>query len=181
MRTDAAVWSEVVEVLNRDPHLGIRLLGVAVSGGVVTLSGTVARYVEKWAVEHVVERVSGVTRVASSVTVSLPHHEVRTDDELTDDLHESLHRQVQLPGTDVTVIVSDGWVRLDGCVQWNFQKDAAEHIVRDTIGVRGITNSVSVEPVPGCVIGVQRRISEVLRGLFETAADTASHGVEHAP
>jgi len=43
-------------------------------------------------------------------------------------------------------VVTDGWVRLEGTVDWQYQKSAAETAVRYLIGVRGITNLIELKP-----------------------------------
>jgi osmotically-inducible protein OsmY len=42
--------------------------------------------------------------------------------------------------------VSDGWVTLQGKVQWHFLKEQAETVVRLLMGVRGVTNEITLEP-----------------------------------
>ena len=51
-----------------------------------------------------------------------------------------------MPDDKITIAVEDGWVSLQGAVDWNYQKDAAESSVRNLIGVRGVTNLINVTP-----------------------------------
>ena len=42
--------------------------------------------------------------------------------------------------------ISGGWITLEGEVEWNYQKEAAEAAVRDLTGVRGVSNRITVRP-----------------------------------
>ncbi|HBB96302.1 MAG TPA: ornithine aminotransferase, partial [Blastocatellia bacterium] len=44
------------------------------------------------------------------------------------------------------VIVKDGWVTLEGAVEWQYQKNTADSAVRKVKGVKGVTNVVTVKP-----------------------------------
>jgi osmotically-inducible protein OsmY len=42
--------------------------------------------------------------------------------------------------------VSSGWVKLEGEVDWGFQREAAERSVRHLLGVLGVSNLITVKP-----------------------------------
>jgi osmotically-inducible protein OsmY len=117
---------------------------VAVKDGVVTLSGFVPSYWEKDAAEKAVKRVDGVRGVANDIKVKLP--EERTDPEIARDAVQSLQSYVSIPADRIKVTVKNGWVRLEGKVDWQYQKSLAESAVKHLRGVLGITNNIEVEP-----------------------------------
>jgi osmotically-inducible protein OsmY len=43
------------------------------------------------------------------------------------------------------VEVEDGWVTLSGEVDWRYQATSAEQCIRPLMGVRGLTNNISVK------------------------------------
>jgi osmotically-inducible protein OsmY len=43
-------------------------------------------------------------------------------------------------------MVTHGWVTLEGHVDWAYQSEAADKLVRGLIGVTGVTNRVIVKP-----------------------------------
>lgn len=45
----------------------------------------------------------------------------------------------------VKVKVEDGWVTLDGVVEWNHQKVAAKKAVTGLVGILGVTDSLVVK------------------------------------
>ena len=51
-----------------------------------------------------------------------------------------------MPADKIKVTVSKGWVKLEGEVEWQYQKDAAEAAVRYLTGVMGVTNLITVKP-----------------------------------
>jgi osmotically-inducible protein OsmY len=51
-----------------------------------------------------------------------------------------------VPAEKIRVAVSDGWVTLAGHVCWESERAAASRVVRDLPGVRGVTDSIIVEP-----------------------------------
>jgi osmotically-inducible protein OsmY len=174
MRTDIQIQRDVIDELRWDPRIRSVELGVAEQDGVVTLSGSVASYAEKWAAERAAERVAGVKAVASELVVKLPSTYVRTDTEIAHRILDAFRWDVQVPDKKLQVIVTDGWVQLDGQVEWQFQKDAAARAVRNIIGVRGLTNSVKVAPMPVSAYDVRTRISDALRRQGEEHAHNIS-------
>jgi osmotically-inducible protein OsmY len=50
-----------------------------------------------------------------------------------------------IPQEHVTVSVSDGWLTLNGTVDWQYQKEAAARLVRDLTGVKGVTNNITIK------------------------------------
>jgi osmotically-inducible protein OsmY len=119
-------------------------IAVAVKDGVVTLSGFVPSYWEKDAAEKAVKRVYGVRGVANDIKVKLPSE--RTDPEIARDAVQSLQSYVSLPADKLKVTVKNGWVTLEGTVDWQYQKNLAESAVKHLRGVLGISNNIEVKP-----------------------------------
>jgi osmotically-inducible protein OsmY len=170
VRTDIQIQRDVIDELRWDPRIRATELGVAEHDGVVTLSGTVSSYAEKWAAERAAERVIGVKAVASEIVVELPTAHVHTDSEVAHRILDAFRWDVQVPDKKLQVIVAKGWVQLDGEVEWQFQKDAAARAVRNIIGVRGLTNSIKVAPLPVSAYDVRTRVTDALRRQSEEHA-----------
>jgi osmotically-inducible protein OsmY len=146
MKGDAELQRDVIDGLRWDPSVNAAGIGVAVEDGVVTLTGYVDSLAEKWAAEHAVKRVFGVKAVAEEIEVRLPALSQRTDADIARSAANALEWNVLVPHDRITVTVEDGWVTLDGEVDWLFQKGAAEDAVRYLTGVRGVANHVTVKP-----------------------------------
>jgi len=121
--------------------------GVAVIArcdGVVTLTGFVDSYWQKYAVEAAAKRVRGVRAVANDVHIRLSRE--RIDPEIAHDAVLALQRWPNVPRT-VIVTIRDGFLTLEGRVQWSDQRTDAESAVRHIDGVKGVSNAIVIEPV----------------------------------
>jgi osmotically-inducible protein OsmY len=90
--------------------------------------------------------VRGVRAVANDVEVRLPSDRTRTDADLAAAAVRALQRDAFIPIDALDVTVSKGWVTLKGDVEWQYQKQDAERVVRRLTGVTGVTNLISVTP-----------------------------------
>ena len=144
MRTDMEIQQDVVAELKWDPSLRDDDVAVSVRDGVVTLAGFVDSYSDKWRAERVASKVKGVRGIANDLEVRLPARASRTDPEIARAAVDALKWNINVPDDRITVKVSNGWVTLEGDVDWYFQKEAAERAVRDITGVKGVTNLVAL-------------------------------------
>jgi osmotically-inducible protein OsmY len=146
MKTDKEIRSDVESELQWDPSIDDRRIGVAVSNGVVTLTGDVSHYSGRWVAEDIVKRVSGVRAIANDLQVKIPASGMRTDTEIAEAVANWLQWNVSLSDTQIKPVVKDGWVTLSGEVSWGYQKVAAESAVKHLMGVKGVTNGINVKP-----------------------------------
>jgi osmotically-inducible protein OsmY len=144
MKADADIRRDVETELRWDPSIDDRSIGVIVHDGVVTLTGEVSHYSARWVAEDVAKRVSGVRAIANEIQVKLPLSGVRNDTEIAEAAANALRWHVATTSMQIKPVVKDGWVTLSGEVQWGFQKTAAEHAVRNLIGVKGLTSNIHV-------------------------------------
>jgi osmotically-inducible protein OsmY len=146
MKTDAQLHQDIMQALNWEPSLNPAHIDIAVRDGVVTLTGFVTSLTEKWTTEHVVKSVAGVKAVADDLEVRLPTENERTDSDVARAAVTALEWNTSVPHDCITVTVRNGWVTLDGSVDWPYQKTAAEETVRPLMGVKGVTNTLVVQP-----------------------------------
>lgn len=144
--TDKDLKQHVQSALDWDPSLDASDIGVSVDEGVVTLRGNVATYAEKMAAERIALRVFGVKALANDLVVHLATSFERTDTEIAQAAVAALQWNTVVPKDRVTVTVSHGWLALNGTVNWQFQKDAAAYAVRNLMGVKGVNNTIVVQP-----------------------------------
>ena len=174
MKSDSTIQKDVIDEVRWDPRILSREIGVAAKEGVVTLTGTVTSYAEKWAAERAAERVVGVKAVASELEVVLPAQHTKTDSALAHRIVEAFKWDIQVPDDKVKVLVRDGWVQLDGQLEWQYQKDAAARAVRNITGVRGLTNSITLAPPSVSAYDVSKKIKAALHRQAEAEADRIS-------
>jgi osmotically-inducible protein OsmY len=145
-RTDEDIQREVLAELKWEARLQPNEIGVIVKDGVVTLTGWVDSYTKRWAAEDAAHRVRGVRAVANDIEVRLPHSSERTDADVAAAAVRALEWDAFLTPDKVEVTVSKGWVTLRGEVEWQYQKEEAERVVRRLMGVKGVTNGILVKP-----------------------------------
>jgi osmotically-inducible protein OsmY len=171
MKTDTQLRQDVFEELRWDPQVGASEIGVAVKDGVATLSGTVANYAQKYAAERAAERVVGIRAIADDLTVKLPTSLTRTDTEIAHAALNALRWDTEVPDDKIKVKVDEGWVWLNGTLEWQYQKAAAERAVRYLAGVKGVTNSIGIKPRHPSPMEVGQRIKAAMRRTAEVDAE----------
>jgi len=167
---DLELKKSVESELNFEPSINAAEIGVAVKGGIVTLNGRVPSYWEKIAAERAAARVSGVKAVANELEVRLPGSSERTDEDIARAAVDTLRWTVLVPQDKIKVKVSKGWVTLEGSVDWQYQKSAAEKAVRKLVGVVGVSNLIEIKPAVSKA-EVKSSIEAALKRLAEVDAN----------
>ena len=140
--TDHELKQHVENALEFEPSVDATDVGVSVADGVVTLRGNVRSYAEKWASERAALHVYGVKGVANDLIVRLASGRERTDTDIAKAAVDAFKWNTLIPPDQITVTVTNGWVTLNGTVAWQYQRAAAERVVRDLTGVKGVSNSI---------------------------------------
>jgi osmotically-inducible protein OsmY len=169
MRLDADIKRDVEDELNWDPTIDATEIGVAVHSGVVTLTGFVKSYLHKTEAERAAKRVAGVRGVANDIEVRLPTIDARPDPEIVSDAVNALKAELPLSSQNIKVVARNGWVTLEGNVEWNYARQTAENAVRRIRGVMGVTNSIVLKPAVK-PYEIHRKIENALRRSAELDA-----------
>ncbi len=146
MKSDSEIERDVRDELKWDPDLDASDIAVSVKDGVVTLAGFTKSYTDRLEAEQAAKRVAGVRAVANDIEVRLPAIDQRPDPDIARDAVAALKAELPISHDRIKVIVKDGWVTLEGAVEWQYQKTAADNAVRKVKGVKGVTNVVTVKP-----------------------------------
>ncbi len=146
MKSDVELQRDVQEELKYEPSVEPANIGVIVEDGVVTLTGYVESFAQKWQAESAAKRVSGVKAVANQIEVRLPGTSQRNDTDIARAVANALDWDIEVPQDRIKVTVQNGWVTLEGTVDWQFQKEAAYRAVRSLTGVKGVANLITVAP-----------------------------------
>ena len=166
MKTDKQLQSDVMEELQWDPKLNASEIGVAVKNGIITLNGHVDNYGKKIAAEEAAKRVKDVRGIVEEITVQLSHDGKRTDQELAQAAVNALRWNSAIPDQNITVEVENGWLSLDGHLDWQFQKEAATNAVKDIIGLKGISNLINIKPRVNIPV-----VRDTIKKALERSAD----------
>jgi osmotically-inducible protein OsmY len=170
MKSDSDIKRDVEAELKWDPDIDPTDIGVAVKGGVVTLTGFVRSYTQKWQAERDVKRVSGVVGVADDIEVRLPTSSQRPDPEIARDAVAALKHELPYSSESMRVLLKDGWLTLEGTAEWNYQRTRAEEAVRRVSGVKGVSNLILLKPrvAPS---DIKAKIEEAFRRSAEVDAN----------
>jgi len=140
-----------------------------VKGGVVNLTGFTRSYSQKFEAERAAKRVAGVVGLANDIEVRVPAADERPDPEIARDTVAALRNQLPVSSQNATATVKNGWITLEGEVEWNYQREMAENSVRWLKGVRGVTNLLQVKPKISPA-DIKRKIEEAFRRSAEVDA-----------
>lgn len=170
MRPDSDIKRDVEDELRWAPDLDATDIAVTVKNGVVTLAGFTRSYSDKLEAESAAKRVAGVLGVANDIEVRLPTLDQRPDPEIARDAIAAIRSRVPVVAELIKVLVRNGWITLEGNVEWAYQRLAAERAVRRVKGVKGVTNTIQLKPgVPADEI--KRKIEEAFRRSAEIDAN----------
>jgi osmotically-inducible protein OsmY len=170
MKTDIDIKRDVEEELRFNPDLDATDIAVAVKDGVVTLSGFVRSYSQKWEAERTAKRVQGVSGLANDIEVRLPVFNRRPDPEIARDAVAAIQADLPYSSEHIRVIVRDGWITLEGQVEWNYSRERAEQAVRRVRGTKGVTNLIQLTPRVA-PFEIKRKIEESFRRNAELDAN----------
>jgi osmotically-inducible protein OsmY len=176
-RTDQEVQTDVLAELRWDLSASAKDIGVAVKDGVVTLTGTVDTYLNKWKAERAAHRVGGVTAVANDISVRTIGE--RTDSDIAAAAVYALKWNASIPAEKIHVTVDKGWVTLEGEVEWQYQKQEAERAVRGLWGVKGVSNLVTVKPLASPA-DLKKKIEDALVRNAEVDANNITVEVQES-
>jgi len=159
MKNDQQIQTDVQTQLKWEPYLNASEIGVSVKNGIVTLSGMVDAYSKKMAAERVAKSIYGVKAVAVDIQVGVSPSTKKTDTEIAEVCLNSLKWDTSVPDEKLRLKVEDGFVTIEGSVDWSYQRLAAKHALENITGVRGIINNVVVNQRPSS-IDVKQKIKD---------------------
>lgn len=157
--SDKHLQDAVMRQLEWDPEIKSQDISVSAKDGTVTLTGFVHTYAEKFAAGKAAKSVYGVKALANDIEVKPM---TRTDPEIIRDVVDALRIDARVPDERIKASIAQGFVTLEGNLDWNFQRDAAESCTRKVNGVRGIYNNIQLKPTVSTV-QVKSKIEEALR------------------
>jgi len=146
MKTDIQLQQDVMNELKWDPKVNAAHIGVEAKDGVITLSGHVSNYLEKWEAEAAAKRVSGVKAIAIDLEVILANSNKKDDSQLALDVANAIKSNTYHLDSMIKAMVEDGIVTLTGEVEWQFQKIAAANAIKDISGIKEIHNKIALKP-----------------------------------
>jgi osmotically-inducible protein OsmY len=167
---------DVKDELFWDPKVDSAAIAVSTDDdGRVTLRGTVGSFRQKREAKTAVQRIYGVTSVADDLQVRILNENRRDDADLRGAVLQALMLDSVVPSS-IDAKVSDGWVTLSGTADWQFERDEAEFVAANVLGVMGVDDQVGLVALEPTVDEVEYAIKKALKR--NAKLDAKSLGVE---
>jgi osmotically-inducible protein OsmY len=146
MKNNAELQKDVQDAIKWEPLLNAAEIGVTVKDGVVTLTGVVDNYTKKSEAEDAAKNVAGVKAVVEKIEVKFSSSFGKKDDnEIATEVLNAFKWNWSVPNDKVKVKVENGWIILEGELEYNYQRDAAKDAVKDLPGVTGVSNNITIK------------------------------------
>ncbi len=162
MKSDGELERDVKEELRWNPDLDATDIALSAHNGAVTLTGFVRSYRDKYEAESAAKRVTGVIAVANDIEVRIPSIHQRPDPDIARDAAAAIKNYLPIFYEQIKAVVKDGWVTLEGEVEWQYEQQAAETAVRPLQWVKGVINLIKIKPRVK-PYDIKRKIREAFR------------------
>lgn len=171
MKSNEQLQADVQKAIKWEPSMRAAEIGVTAKDGVITLSGTVNSYSKKMDAENAAKRVQGVKAVAEDIVVDHGATFKKNDTELAADILNAWKYNWEVPDNKIQVRVEDGWVKLEGEVDWKFQEEASKDAIKNLYGVKGVTNLIRIKSSNKSLIEKHEVESALLRNWSINSKD----------
>jgi osmotically-inducible protein OsmY len=145
MKGNEDLQKSVQEAIKWEPLLNAAEIGVIAKDGIVTLTGTVDSYAKKLEAEHATRNVAGVKAVVEKIEIVLSNTSKNSDTDIAKEVLNSFKWNWEIPVDKVKVKVENGWVSLEGELEWNYQREAVKRAVNNIAGVKAVTNKIVIK------------------------------------
>jgi len=153
-----------------DPKIDNAAIAVSADDGAVTLRGTVGSYRQKREAEKAAERVYGVVYVNNDLDVQAVDEGPRKDADMCSDVLQAFALDSLVPST-IDATVKDGFVTLTGTAVWQYERDEAEFVAGNVLGVLGVEDDVTLDNPTPDAYDVQLSIKKALQRDAKIDAD----------
>ncbi|MEO7978241.1 BON domain-containing protein [Flavobacterium sp.] len=146
MKSNEDLQKDVLNAITWEPLLNTTEIGVTADGGIITLFGTVDSYAKKAKAEEAAKYVTGVRAIVEKIEVHFDLAGEKTDTEIAAEILNVFKWHWDIPNENIGVKVENGWVTLEGEIEWNYQKQVAKQAVSNLLGIKGIINNIMIRP-----------------------------------
>jgi osmotically-inducible protein OsmY len=175
MKSDVEIRQDVIEEILWDPQLTkiAPRIGVTVKDEVVTLTGTVDYYYQRLAAEVAAQRVAGVKVVALDINVTGSEGiEAVEDSQIASRVRDALTWHSAVDQDLVNIKVDGGFVYLEGTVDFDYERKAAERSVENLAGVKGVFNRIKIKSTDITPADIKKKITAAFqRNAFVDASN----------
>jgi len=144
MKTNQVLQKEVEHAISCNSLLRGSAISVTAIDGIITLAGHADSYAKKLEAENAAGKVSGVISVIANIEVLLSSPDQKNDEYIKSGILNAFRWNWNTLNNTIKVHVENGRVTLSGTLEWNYQKEAAKAAAANMIGVKGVTNNITI-------------------------------------
>lgn len=144
MKGDTNIKQQIEKAIKSNTLLNRAEITVEVTDGNALLLGTVDRYPKKELARKIAKEVEGVKNSIEQIKVVIEKSEQCSDQEIKELIVERFIKNFGNSHSDITIIVDEGKVWLEGTLKWKYQKDLAQECILNIKGIRDIKNNISI-------------------------------------
>ena len=145
MKSNEELQKDVQNAIKWERLLHVAEIGVTAKDGVITLSGNVDSLAKKMEAENATKSVAGVKAVVENIIIKFSSDWNKSDSEVANEVLNALRSNWEIPHDKIKVKVENGWVELEGQLEWNFQKEEAKKAIQNLAGIIGVTNNITIK------------------------------------
>ncbi len=160
--SDDELRIDIEDELLWEPRIDDAAIEVVADDGSVTLRGIVGSFRERREATTAVKRVYGVKHVHNELQVVLPVGDRRADAVLRNAVIQALVLDALVPSS-IGVMVCDGLVTLTGSASYQFERDEAELVAGNVVGVISVANAIELAATSASSGDVEHWIRSALR------------------
>lgn len=145
MKTDEILEKDVSNSLKWESLVTNSNVIVISDDGIVTLTGVVDNFTKRTLAENNTRKITGVKSVINKIYVVFDNWEEKKDVAIKAEILTSFRWNWNTLNDTIKVRVLNGWVTLSGELEWHYQREAAKEAVINLIGVKGVSNYISIK------------------------------------
>ncbi len=145
MRMDLDIQRDVQEQLSWEPGLPKKRITATVKDGIVTLSGIVETYTQKLIAQKAAKKVRGVRIIIEDLHIELNPAHIHKDSAIASAVRQALKWNNLIPDKKISAHVENGMVKLEGEVEWDYQRVAAVLAVQHLEGIKAVFNAINLK------------------------------------
>jgi len=152
--SDAEIKANLLQAILKNSDWRKDELEITVNNGTVVLTGQIIDAAHQTGLEQLARTTTGVKTVSSKLTVSSINNSVSNstpainesgDEKLAKEIEFACYKTDAFNLKTIKISAKDGLVILSGEVRSQAEKLLAEHIAKETIGVKNVTNTLEVK------------------------------------
>jgi len=166
MKNNLDLQKAVSKAFNISSELCNENIQITAESGVITLTGVVDDYIKKIVAVDTARAVNEVLSVIDNIEIQYGRLPKISDGIVANIVLNAIKWNWEVPYHQVNVKVKKGQVTLEGRLQFDFQKEAAEYTAIKLAGVKSVINNITIRTEQGSRFNIKKaNVDENQKGL----------------